>query len=74
MARVDRAVEKILIAEPHLTHAEAVRLVVTKGNRTRLEKAQAAKKRRAEDRKAKGKKPKRKSNVRPVSGGAVSPR
>jgi len=74
MAGVDRAVEKILKAEPHLTHEEAVRLVMTKGNRARLEKAQAAKKRRTEDRKAKGKKPKGTGNVRTVSGGAVSPR
>lgn len=74
MAKADEAVEKVLKAEPHLTHAEAIQLVMMKRNRTRTEKAHEAKKQKARERTAKGKKPRRKGSLRTISGGAVSPR
>ena len=74
MAGVDKAVEKVLKDEPHLTRAEAIKLVMMKGTKAWTEKSCETKKKRARERKAKGQTPKRKGSVRAVSGGAVSPK
>jgi topoisomerase IA-like protein len=71
MAGVGKVVEKVRKDEPHLTRAEAIKLVIMKGTKARAKKARETKKKQACEQKAKSQTPKRKGNVKAVSGSAV---
>lgn len=72
MTRIDDAVDKVLKKEPHLTRAEAIKVVIEKHEKNRIKKQSEAKIKRAKKRREKGKPAK--GIIKTVSGGAVSPR
>lgn len=72
MTRIDDAVDQVLKKEPHLTRAEAIKVVIEKYEKNRIKKQSEAKIKRAKKRKEKGKPAK--DSIKIVSGGAVSPR
>lgn len=72
MARIDKAVEKVLKKEPHLSRSEAIKVVIKQRERARIQRQYETKKLRAKERSKKGKQAK--GGIKTVSGGAVSPR